>query len=247
MATGSRGRQASIQPVSQYSRAATGEASAPSPADARKAAQTLPLPRSVPGHPDSTWKHTYPGTWDQLTHARVTPRPLLRDRPMAGGLLLILHNLFVLASGSISSRVLARSLSYLSARSSCKQRRISSLPAAARQATEADLRASSPLVPVPRRPLGRMPVNSGCYARHGDRHAGELDAGADTHNRSGRPAGAVIAQLKHSADGWVGDGAEPSRVWSHGSRRLRDLKASRRGQQAARGRGRHAHAARSQQ
>jgi serine/threonine-protein kinase RsbW len=88
--------QARIQSVSHFSRAATEQAAAPGPACAHGmtgTAQPLPLPRSWPGHPGSTWEHAYPGTEDQLAHVRAALRLLLRDCPMADEVLLIMHEL----------------------------------------------------------------------------------------------------------------------------------------------------------
>ncbi len=73
MATGSRCGQTRIQSVSHFSRTAAEQAAAPSLAGARGTAQTLPLPRSVPGHPDSTWGQAYPGRDEQVRHVSAAP------------------------------------------------------------------------------------------------------------------------------------------------------------------------------
>lgn len=110
MATGSQCGQTRIQPVSHFSRAATEQAVAPG--GTRGTAQTLPLPPSVPGHPDSTWEQTYPGRDEQVRHVRAALRPLLGDCPIANDVVLVMSEL---SSPGFESG------------SSCGQRRASSL------------------------------------------------------------------------------------------------------------------------
>ena len=120
MATGSQCGQARIQPVSHFSRAATERAAAPGLAGARETAQTLPLPRSVPGHPDSTWEQTYPGRDQQVRHVRAALRPLLGDCPIADDVVLVMSELFFPRFESVSPKVHPGSFSYLPAESSCR-------------------------------------------------------------------------------------------------------------------------------
>ena len=102
MATGSQCGQTRIQSVSHFSRAATEQAAAPSPAGARRTTQTLPLPRSVPGHPDSTWEQTYPGRDEQVRHVRAALRPLLGDCPIADDVALVMSELIFPGFESVS-------------------------------------------------------------------------------------------------------------------------------------------------
>jgi hypothetical protein len=132
MATGSQCGQTRIQPVSHFSRAAT-ERAAPGLAGARETAQTLPLPRSVPGHPDSTWEQTYPGCDQQVRHVRAALRPLLGDCPIADDVGLIMSELSFPEFGSVSPKAHPRSFSYLPAGSPCRQRHPSSLRISGRQ------------------------------------------------------------------------------------------------------------------
>jgi hypothetical protein len=127
MATGSQCGQTRIQPVSHFSRAATERAAAPGLAGARETAQTLPLPRSVPGHPDSTWEQTHPGRDEQVRHVRAALRPLLGDCPIADDVGLVMSGLSFPRFGSISPKIHPRSFSYLPAGSPCRQRHPSSL------------------------------------------------------------------------------------------------------------------------
>jgi hypothetical protein len=159
---------------------------------------TFAVPASQRDHVRWPWEQAFSGTPNQVRHVRAMVGPLLYGCPAADDIILVLSELFFLRSGCVPSQVHTRSFSYLPAASSCGQRHASSLPVAARQATEADLRASSSLMPVPRRPLWRIPANSRCPARHRDPGGGERGASADTHNRSGRRGGAVIAQLEDS-------------------------------------------------
>ncbi len=124
MATGSQCGQARIQPVSHFSRAATEQAVAPG--GTRGTAQTLPLPPSVPGHPDSTWEQTYPGRDEQVRHVSAALRPLLGDCPIADDVVLVMSELSSPGFESVSPKA-PRSLSYLPAGSSCRPRRASSL------------------------------------------------------------------------------------------------------------------------
>lgn len=125
MATGSQCGQTRIQPVSHFSRAATEQAVAPG--GTRGTAQTLPLPPSVPGHPDSTWEQTYPGRDEQVRHVRAALRPLLGDCAIADDVALVMSELYFPEFGSVSPKAHQRSLSYLPAGSPCRQRRASSL------------------------------------------------------------------------------------------------------------------------
>jgi hypothetical protein len=104
MATGSQCGQTRVQPVSHFSRAATEQAAAPGLAATRGTAQALPLPRSVPGHPDSTWEQTYPGRDEQVRHVRAALRPLLGDCPIADDVVLIMSELAVNAARHSASR-----------------------------------------------------------------------------------------------------------------------------------------------
>jgi hypothetical protein len=133
MATGSQCGQTRIQPVSHFSRAATERATAPGLAGARETAQTLPLPRSVPGHPDSTWEQTYPGRDQQVRHVRAALRPLLGDCPIADDVGLVMSELSFPRFGSISPKLHPRSFSYLPAGSPCRQSHPSSLRISRRQ------------------------------------------------------------------------------------------------------------------
>jgi hypothetical protein len=127
MATGSQCGLTRIQPVSHFSRAATGQAAVPGPAGAGGTAQTLPPPQSVPGHPDSTWEQTYPGRDEQVRHVRAALRPLLDDCPIADDVVLVMSELSSPGFESVSPKAHPRSLSYLPAGSSCIQGRASSL------------------------------------------------------------------------------------------------------------------------
>lgn len=127
MATGSRCGQTRIESVSHFSRTATEQAAAPSLAGARGTAQMLPLPRSVPGHPDSTWGHAYPGRDEQVRHVRAALRPLLGDCPIADDVVLVMSELSSPGFESVSPKAHPRSLSYLPAGSSCRPGRASSL------------------------------------------------------------------------------------------------------------------------
>ena len=71
---------------------------------ARGTAQALPLPRSVPGHPDSTWEQTYPGRDEQVGHVRAALRPLLGDCPIANDVVLIMSELAANAVRRSASR-----------------------------------------------------------------------------------------------------------------------------------------------
>ena len=133
MATGSQCGQTRIQPVSHFSRAATERAAAPGLAGARGTARTLPLPRSVPGHLDSTWDQAYPGRDAQVLHVRTALRPLLGDCPIANDVVLVMSELFFPRFGSISPKVHPGSFSYLPAGSPCRQRHPSSLRISGRQ------------------------------------------------------------------------------------------------------------------
>jgi len=133
MATGSQCGQTRIQPVSHFSRAATERATAPGLAGTCGTAQTLPLPRSVPGHPDSIWEQTYPGRYQQVLHVRAALRPLLGDCPIADDVGLVMSELSFPRFGSISPKVHPRSFSYLPAGSPCRQRHPSSLRISGRQ------------------------------------------------------------------------------------------------------------------
>ena len=114
MATRSRCGQARIQSVSHFSRAATEQAAAA-------------VQRPVPGHPDSTWEQTYPGRDEQVRHVRAALRQLLGDCPIADDVVLVMSVLSFPGFASVSPKVHPRSLSYLPAGSSCRQRRASSL------------------------------------------------------------------------------------------------------------------------
>ena len=120
MATGSQCGQTRIQPVSHVSRAAMGQAAAPGLAGARGTAQTLPLPQSAPGHPDSTWEQAYPGRDEQVRQVRAALRPLLGDCPIAGDVVLAISELFFPGFRSVSPKVHPGSFSYLPAESSCR-------------------------------------------------------------------------------------------------------------------------------
>jgi hypothetical protein len=120
MATGPRCGQTRIQPVSHFPRAATELAAAPSLASARGTAQTLALPQSAPGHPDSTWEQNYPGHDEQVRHVRAALRPLLDDCPIADDVVLVMSELFFPEFRSVSPKVHPGSLSYLPAESSCR-------------------------------------------------------------------------------------------------------------------------------
>ncbi len=120
MATGSQYGQTRIQPVSHFSRAAMGQAAAPGLAGARGTAQTLPLPQSGPGHPDSTWEQAYPGRDEQVRQVRAALRPLLGDCPIAGDVVLVMSELFFPGFRSVSPKVHPGSFSYLPAESSCR-------------------------------------------------------------------------------------------------------------------------------
>lgn len=133
MATGSQCGQTRIQPVSHFSRAATERAVAPSLAGARGTARTLPLPRSVPGHPDSTWEETYPGRDEQVRHVRAALRPMLGACPIADDVVLVMSGLFFPRFGSVSPKVHPRSVSYLPAGSPCRYRHPSSVRISGRQ------------------------------------------------------------------------------------------------------------------
>ena len=133
MATESQCGQTRIQPVSHFSRAATERAAAPGLAGARETAQTLPLPRSVLGHRDSTWEQTYPGRDQQVRHVRAALRPLLGDCPIADDVGLVMSELSFPRFGSISPKVHPRSFSYLPAGSPCRQKYPSSLRISGRQ------------------------------------------------------------------------------------------------------------------
>jgi hypothetical protein len=128
MATGSQCGQTCIQSVSHFSRAATEQAAAsPCLTGARGTVQTRPLPRSVPDPPDSTWKQTYPGRDEQVRHVRAALRPLPGDCPIADDVVLVMSELSSPGLESVSPKANPRSLSYLPAGSSCRQRRASSL------------------------------------------------------------------------------------------------------------------------
>ena len=133
MAARSRCGQARIQPVSHFSRAATERATAPGLAGARETAQTLPLPRSVPGHPDSTWEQACPGCDQEVRHVRAALRPLLGDCPIADDVDPVMSELSFPRFGSVSPKVHPRSFSYLPAGSPCRQRHPSSLRISGRQ------------------------------------------------------------------------------------------------------------------
>src|SRR5437016_4306966 len=126
MTTGSQFGQARIQAGSYFLHAATGQAAAPGSAGTRGTAQTLRLPRSVHGHPDSTWEQTYPGRDEQVWHVRAALRPLLGDCPIADDVVLVMSELSSPGFESVSPKAHPRSLSYLPAGSSCRQRRASS-------------------------------------------------------------------------------------------------------------------------
>lgn len=124
MATGSQCGLSRIQSASHFSRAATERAAAPGLAGARGTARTLPLPRSVPGHLDSTWDQ---GRDEQVRHVRAALRPLLGDCAIADDVVLVMSELSFPEFGSVSPKAHQRSLSYLPAGSPCRQRRASSL------------------------------------------------------------------------------------------------------------------------
>ena len=120
MATGSQCGLSRIQSASHFSRAATGQA-APNPAGARKITQTLPRSRFVPGHPDSTWEHTYPGTDQQVGHVRAGFHWLLRDCLIVDDVILITSELIFPGFRSVSPQIHLGNFSYLPAGSSCRR------------------------------------------------------------------------------------------------------------------------------
>ncbi len=104
MVPGSQCGQSRTQPVHQFSHAATEQAAALCLADEWGTAHTLPLPRSVPVHSDSTWEQTYPGREDQVGHVRAALLPLLGDCPIADDVVLVMSELAANAVRHSASR-----------------------------------------------------------------------------------------------------------------------------------------------
>jgi hypothetical protein len=81
---------------------------------------TLPLPRFVPGHPDSTWEHTYPGTDQRVGHVRAGLHWLLRGCPIVEDVILITFELIFPGFRSVSPQIHLGNFSYLPA-GSCRR------------------------------------------------------------------------------------------------------------------------------
>ena len=88
---------------------------------ARKITHTLPLPRFVTGHPDSTWERTYPGTDQQVGHVRAGLHWPLRDCPIVYDVILITSELIFPGFRSVSPQIDLGNFSYLPAGSSRRQ------------------------------------------------------------------------------------------------------------------------------
>lgn len=104
MATGPRCGRARMQPAVQFLRAAAEQAAVPGLTGATGAAQTFPVPRSVPGYRGRTWERTYPGREEQVRHVRAALRVLLDDCPVADDAVLAMSELAANAVRHSASR-----------------------------------------------------------------------------------------------------------------------------------------------